>query len=1106
MNGDRIESILRELRGRRASERDLCERLVRPIVLVEHLGFRDEDIHAEQSANGDRPDYLCMDEGGSLEVIVEAKRLGTDLGRASASAMGVISPHAQIRGYLRRHPKARSGTRGLLTNGIDYWLYEREGEDVPPPIQGKATTEKELRKILDAWRARTERRAQTEAQNVPEDEWVQELLKRVAGNSQSADVLEVARPEISRLETPVTKGRASWVQSPCEDDKSDSLFQEAYLVCLPVETPNGELGPGDLQEELKELWRTQLGQASLLYGFAWSKGNVDHPPRLRGFVWRPDGFKTTSSMDPQLPSPHAVRQLRSMRKAASKGDGKTLWGALDSKDMQRRFFDEVSDWAKRMGGKEPELRHMVRVLFVWLLKERGLLPQDAIEPAPGTNIHERLMWLFTKVMAVPLHERTLSENETERGLEPRVPFLNGSLFPEAGEEPDPKPLSNEAYVGTGEKPGLFTILDRYEWTLSELPSGFEEAAVDPTTMGQLFERLIIDLRNVKTGLGAKMPDGSYYTPRDIADEMAFDAISSALETVLPVLPRQELHELLRPTTSRRPWEQWTPGAQERILRALRDLTFLDLCCGSGDFTIAVMDALARGERRLSGDFDRSKALRRMVGIQTYAIDIEPLAVLITKLRVFISIVDGENSAETLTPLPNLETRIIACNALATEPEQSNEQISLFAPNFSKTVADWQSARELYTLAHGRKEKGNAREEEQTARRRLGEEIKHAKPHANTDWLGFDPTRPDGPHVDLDPRRALAELEGFDIVIGNPPYEGNSKKEREELKRRGYKAGGCGNRYAGITEAAFHLAKPYGTVNLIVPHSITFSRNFRPLRTVIEKACSKISWRTYDNMPQPVFPPLPWLKTAGTGTQNRQRVTIVTARKGETEPRLLSGGLFRLRSRNRARVLQARIEEPQDRLPIWSNAPTRETNELLRRMYAPAKQPTAGPYGCATHQPTAMYFAAVLPPERIDNPGRKSISISKEDYWLWLSLYNGEIWHAFWLMTGDAFHVTTRSYFNIKPPPGWTDKNIRQELTETTQVLCSLDYVGACTTVKKMGGIDFANVNFHRNAKAAALVETLDRLNLRAYGLDPTSILSDLRTMRTGSAHEFTRQS
>ncbi len=121
-------------------------------------------------------------------------------------------------------------------------------------------------------------------------------------------------------------------------------------------------------------------------------------------------------------------------------------------------------------------------------------------------------------------------------------------------------------------------------------------------------------------------------------------------------------------------------------------------------------------------------------------------------------------------------------------------------------------------------------------------------------------------------------QGFDVVIGNPPYDSlkDAGVGKSAVKARGYRTTNVNDVYSLFCEAALALARPEGgVVTLVVPLSIAFGQRQRTLRTVFEERCRSVATRHYDTIPDTIFNQHPLFK----GWKNRQRATILTAVRG-----------------------------------------------------------------------------------------------------------------------------------------------------------------------------------------------------------------------------------
>ena len=155
----------------------------------------------------------------------------------------------------------------------------------------------------------------------------------------------------------------------------------------------------------------------------------------------------------------------------------------------------------------------------------------------------------------------------------------------------------------------------------------------------------------------------------------------------------------------------------------------------------------------------------------------------------------------------------------------------------------------------------------------------------------------------------------------------------------------------------------------------------------------------------------------------------------------------------------------------------------------------------TFPPTAMYFISCLPKGVLDNPGRKEHFLADDSlFWPWVALYNSQLFHAYWLMVGDAFHVTMQETGTIRHPPGWDDEDLRGRTERLARNLLDRRTVAACRVMKRNLG-EQHNVNFHLpDTPGPALIEEIDRVLLDAYGLPHDPLTKQMRIIREQSAH------
>ena len=444
---------------------------------------------------------------------------------------------------------------------------------------------------------------------------------------------------------------------------------------------------------------------------------------------------------------------------------------------------------------------------------------------------------------------------------------------------------NETYGTKGRRykvRGLINLFQRYKFTVEENTPVEEEVALDPELLGKVFENLLAAY-NPETGVTARKLTGSFYTPREIVDYMVDESLIVYLVGKLDTAPdpsgldlEDRLRHLLAYTLEP---PNFTEAETVRLVAAIDDLKVLDPACGSGAFPMGVLHKLVYLLRKLDPrnthwrELQRRKALRdtedayrigerserqqRLLDIEDtfernssdygrklylienciYGVDIQPIAVQIAKLRCFISLVVDQTPNEGrpnrgIRPLPNLETKFVAANTLigVVKPLQG----MLVNPAIEEKEAALREVRD----AHFRARTPETKEKYRGQDRRLREEIaalleQDGLPRATSEQLaGWNPYDHNAHAEFFDPEWMFGVREGFDIVIGNPPYMQLQRVSEvsKQLAGQNYRTYvKIGDVYCIFYEKSFFLTKPGGISILITSNSWLRTQYGQPLR-------------------------------------------------------------------------------------------------------------------------------------------------------------------------------------------------------------------------------------------------------------------------------------
>ena len=444
--------------------------------------------------------------------------------------------------------------------------------------------------------------------------------------------------------------------------------------------------------------------------------------------------------------------------------------------------------------------------------------------------------------------------------------------------------------------GLINILKSYKFTITENTPIEEDVALDPELLGKVFENLLASY-NPETKTTARKQTGSFYTPREIVNYMVDESLIAYLKNAISdwgglddETLDKELH-VLTSFDSKVPFDD-NPQLQKEIITALSSCTILDPACGSGAFPMGILqkmvhilqkldpenkvwkevqldkarkeseaafeieDKQAREERLLEINeaFDQSindpDYARKLFLIENciYGVDIQPIAVQISKLRFFISLVVEQKPSDKPTnnfnirPLPNLETKFVAANTLIGIKKDGG----LFeTAEVKKLENELKIVRHKIFSLKSKERKIAWREKDKELREKLSTVLKNqGLPLDAAEKLAkWDPYDQNASSPFFDSEWMFGNKEGFSIVIGNPPYKQVPKglfSENQFPYSEG-KDKGKQNLYKVFVEASKNLStKETGVACMIVQSSLlcdlssTHTRELLLSKTIIDE--------------------------------------------------------------------------------------------------------------------------------------------------------------------------------------------------------------------------------------------------------------------------------
>lgn len=362
----------------------------------------------------------------------------------------------------------------------------------------------------------------------------------------------------------------------------------------------------------------------------------------------------------------------------------SIKSAFSTIPLTEEFFTEIQNWYAWAlkyswfpGGilEENLIRLLTRLIFVWFLKEKKLIPEEIFEEehlkgivkdfGKGNFYYNVILQnlFFATLNRYPEDRRfakegSFLENKTEFGVKTlfryrdkllvkedefltlfsQVPFVNGGLFECLDEDknyvdgfsrneskraklPDVLFFSEEReedlseFYGEKRKVkvrGLINILKDYNFTADESSPVDVEVSLDPELLGHIFENLLASY-NPETQTTARKATGSYYTPKEIVDFMVEEVLIEYFKTKTS-LSEEEIRKILSYSD-----EELELGEKKtkELITAIDSLKIIDPAVGSGAFPMGIVHKLVHvlskidPENKLWYELQFEKALREI---------------------------------------------------------------------------------------------------------------------------------------------------------------------------------------------------------------------------------------------------------------------------------------------------------------------------------------------------------------------------------------------------------------------------------------------------------------------------------------------------------------
>ena len=447
--------------------------------------------------------------------------------------------------------------------------------------------------------------------------------------------------------------------------------------------------------------------------------------------------------------------------------------------------------------------------------------------------------------------------------------------------------------------GLINILKEYNFTADESSPIDVEVSLDPELLGHIFENLLASY-NPETQTTARKATGSYYTPKEIVDFMVDEALIHYFINKTGVEESK-----LRKLISYDEKHSLTEEEKQKVITAIDELKIIDPAVGSGAFPMGVLHKLVHILHKLDPDnklwkakqiekLERAKEeilklqditrrnelleeierekeelekafkneldySRKLFLIENsiYGVDIQPIAIQIAKLRFFLSLlidqkIDRNQKNYGILPLPNLETKFVSANTLIglEKPKQGN----LFRTrDIIQLEEEYKELMKSYFSASNRTQKKRLQERAKKIREKLAEKLKDIgfSNETTEKIVSFDIFDQLSSADWFDPEWMFGITDGFDIVIGNPPYGNllnkhqNKEADAKNFVEKYYKHSTSSDISSPFIEKGISLLKEGGNLFYIITFAITFNKEFSRNRKQIFENFEKTKIYSFD---------------------------------------------------------------------------------------------------------------------------------------------------------------------------------------------------------------------------------------------------------------------
>ncbi len=493
-------------------------------------------------------------------------------------------------------------------------------------------------------------------------------------------------------------------------------------------------------------------------------------------------------------------------------------------------------------------------------------------------------------------------------------------------------------------------------------------------------------------------------------------------------------------------------------------------------------------------------LKSIIINNLYGVDIMEEAIEICKLRLFLKMVAQIEDVKQIEPLPDIDFNIQAGNTLVgfatyNEIEESisgrldfdntMERIKEKAEDVKQLFVEFR--RQQTTLGGDVKpaDKLNLQSRLQVLEDELNEylagvhDVDLNKQPDYEKWLNSHK-----PFHWFIAFYGILQEDGFDVIIGNPPYVEYSKV-KQQYTLKGYMTEKCGNLYAMTIERSIDLSK--GQVGMIVQLPLVCTDRMIPAQSLF-KSPNRISWfANFDDRPGKLFDDLQHIRATIFITKEEKSLDIAT---------LYATQYNRWFSETRSTLFQGITYEDITDICIKGIFPkiADDTGKSIVRKIKNTKKQflsfKTGKFACHFHNSPQYWIRATdfVPYFWNERDGKKQslqikdLRFSKEEHALAVCCFlNSSLFYWWFIISSDCRHLNIREIINFSFNPESLNQIKMIELSEITKKLMK-DYRNHAnrkeTNYKTTGKVVYDEF-FPRHSKH--IIDKIDRVLAQHYG-------------------------